>query len=550
MKWVILAIGLCATAFGTWWGWFGWSIVQVERGWSAVIAGSFLAGCGLLLIGIAAVMARIDAVVRLLRNHRPSDTVVNAPASNDGQASAPAYAPPYAQKPSRPSPAPRPGAPAVPDFVPEPPATVAASPNLPARDETPDAPPPPPPPRLPDTGFAGLRANTGALVAGSGGVLAGAAIAARAAERPAADEFPDTAKSAADPSVAGARDSHSLEFAAEDETPPPSEESEDPETFDPPPPRRAIDGRFEWPASPEHVDHAGSPDEVEEDALPPGFPEQNSGNDATVRPVKAQLPPLPPLPSLPDMPAKSEVPVAATDLSTTDKNQAGETAPESGDDVEAGSGVPEQSGQHESGSAAKRDTDDGWFDELLDDSVKAPQPRAAASSASPPSPVELARALNEMDRGIVAKDNPQPSPVEELASRGESSDQSSGEDRADVQQPDTDEQEIAPGHRETEVEASEPPVSTAENIMEASPEGAQPPDSGLAEDVGEDAAGTVAAPEANVDAPKPELLRSYESQGVRYFLYVDGSIEAHAPQGVLRFSSLEELRGFIEKRRP
>jgi len=45
------------------------------------------------------------------------------------------------------------------------------------------------------------------------------------------------------------------------------------------------------------------------------------------------------------------------------------------------------------------------------------------------------------------------------------------------------------------------------------------------------------------------LLRSYESQGIRYRLYVDGSIDAEGPNGSMSFASLEQLRAHIEKRR-
>ena len=39
-----------------------------------------------------------------------------------------------------------------------------------------------------------------------------------------------------------------------------------------------------------------------------------------------------------------------------------------------------------------------------------------------------------------------------------------------------------------------------------------------------------------------------KSQGVTYFLYADGSIDARAPSGLFSFKSLDELRQFIEKR--
>jgi hypothetical protein len=43
------------------------------------------------------------------------------------------------------------------------------------------------------------------------------------------------------------------------------------------------------------------------------------------------------------------------------------------------------------------------------------------------------------------------------------------------------------------------------------------------------------------------VLKSGIVDGMGYTLYVDGSIEAELPQGVLRFASINELRGYLEK---
>lgn len=44
------------------------------------------------------------------------------------------------------------------------------------------------------------------------------------------------------------------------------------------------------------------------------------------------------------------------------------------------------------------------------------------------------------------------------------------------------------------------------------------------------------------------IARRYESQGVRYSLYEDGSIDAETDTGTYRFGSLTELRAFLDKR--
>jgi len=45
------------------------------------------------------------------------------------------------------------------------------------------------------------------------------------------------------------------------------------------------------------------------------------------------------------------------------------------------------------------------------------------------------------------------------------------------------------------------------------------------------------------------IARRYESQGVRYSLYEDGSIDAETETGVFRFGSLTELRAFLDQRK-
>ena len=50
------------------------------------------------------------------------------------------------------------------------------------------------------------------------------------------------------------------------------------------------------------------------------------------------------------------------------------------------------------------------------------------------------------------------------------------------------------------------------------------------------------------DAPRAvAILKSGVVDGMSYTLYVDGSIEAELPQGTLRFASINELRGYLEK---
>jgi hypothetical protein len=63
----VLALALAMIGGGAVSAFYGWEIVQVERGWTMVIAGSVLGASGALLLGIAALSARIGGVQRQLR---------------------------------------------------------------------------------------------------------------------------------------------------------------------------------------------------------------------------------------------------------------------------------------------------------------------------------------------------------------------------------------------------------------------------------------------------------------------------------------------------
>lgn len=47
-------------------------------------------------------------------------------------------------------------------------------------------------------------------------------------------------------------------------------------------------------------------------------------------------------------------------------------------------------------------------------------------------------------------------------------------------------------------------------------------------------------------APLREMVGSYASGGVTYFMYGDHSIEAELPEGRFRFASMEELRTYLD----
>lgn len=59
---VVFAVGFVLAGVGFWWLWTGLDIVQVERGWSAVIGGSTMLSAGLVIIAISAVLVRLGDI--------------------------------------------------------------------------------------------------------------------------------------------------------------------------------------------------------------------------------------------------------------------------------------------------------------------------------------------------------------------------------------------------------------------------------------------------------------------------------------------------------
>ena len=72
----VLIAGLALAAFGAMWIWTGLDIVQVERGWSAVIAGAAMLAGGVVTAAISIAILRLNEIARLLATTR---TAVAAP---------------------------------------------------------------------------------------------------------------------------------------------------------------------------------------------------------------------------------------------------------------------------------------------------------------------------------------------------------------------------------------------------------------------------------------------------------------------------------------
>lgn len=64
MKWIVAAAGVLMAAFGAYWAITSYLIVQIERGWSGFISGAVLFAAGMLMLGLAALIAAVDRLAR------------------------------------------------------------------------------------------------------------------------------------------------------------------------------------------------------------------------------------------------------------------------------------------------------------------------------------------------------------------------------------------------------------------------------------------------------------------------------------------------------
>ncbi|HMN73991.1 MAG TPA: hypothetical protein PKA55_19180 [Rhodoblastus sp.] len=62
IDWCALVVGLALALFGARWMWIGWDIVQAERGWAALIAGSVMLSGGLIVATLAWTIMRLTGM--------------------------------------------------------------------------------------------------------------------------------------------------------------------------------------------------------------------------------------------------------------------------------------------------------------------------------------------------------------------------------------------------------------------------------------------------------------------------------------------------------
>lgn len=79
IDWVALAVGLALALFGARWMWTGWDIVQAERGWTAVIAGSAMLSGGLIVAMLAWTIMRLSGAPGVERQAPPAQAEPPSP---------------------------------------------------------------------------------------------------------------------------------------------------------------------------------------------------------------------------------------------------------------------------------------------------------------------------------------------------------------------------------------------------------------------------------------------------------------------------------------
>ncbi len=441
MKWFLAALGLLMVAAGGYWAFTGSLIVQVERGWSAVIAGSVVFSTGFLILALSALMGSVDRLAKAMRDVQGA--------------------------------APRP---------------VAARPQVASKVTAASAPAPAVPEETDDTSQLKLEL-----------VSAPAPIAAvftpmAAAVTVVATPSPPVA-SAAEPNV----EPGSLPQA--ENSPIPVRNAEPPArpvpATAPPQANKATQTAPVRPMTPRPAPPtpAGRP-------VPPPPPA------ARVRPIHPGLAPPPP----PDA-----TPVAEAQPPTGSSIAADQPPIPAPRPIEPRKG--------------------GWLERAL--AEKSPEEVAALASAAasvaptPPASSSVEAPAKLAERG--EKETPHASALtshETPDLNVARNDAAAVADRTQApiaESPKPDDPSVEPQPRPDLRPPLEPvplPVARPDELDQATP--------------------TRPIPEPPPIADLPKIMRKYESQGVSYTLYEDGSIDADSSAGRFRFASLDELRAFLE----
>jgi hypothetical protein len=452
MKWIVATLGLLMVAAGGYWGFNGSLIVQVERGWSAVIGGAVVFSTGMLILTIAALMGSVDRLTRATRTAEPAARPRPAP---------PAPVPLVVETPDR-QPEPAAAQEAVAQEL-EDKSQLKLALDQPAGNQPAPASQPPvnASEEAPTPTQKTVEAAYGAPEAG----------AARTQDRlePSREAPGDKAPQ----SPVGAREA-GQPGSAENATP----KGEAAARTEP------LPARMERPAAPPPAPRSGK-------APPPPLPPVPGPR---VRPRPVPPPPLAHGKPRP-MPADAKTPAQLAAMPSPLTPSPSAAAPEA-----AAAPASAASASVEAAEPQRM----GWLEQAVRGGGPNPPPAAAAKEHEP-------SRTGRADPAPAAGKNSQP-PSEQVAGKASH----------------------AEPERNADAETKNESVSSR---TDKSPD--QPGD-------GADSREPPSAPPSVDQLPK--IMRRYESQGVRYTLYDDGSIDAESPNGRFRFGSLEELREFLEKK--
>lgn len=550
MRRAILAAGLLLIVIGLAAMVNGWSIILVERGWAQFIAGSMLLSAGAILAAISEVVARLDTVTQGMARpvHRPAAPALVQPP----MVQRPPQTVPEALPSPQDMPVPMPTAiPApLPPFVPSMPASELAT----AHAATAEAPPlsepvvpepapvePPVPPPAIEPAQKG-RIGIGALAGAAGAAAVGTAIfgrrletAVKPAEPVAHDPLPAPAPEPAETLSEALHDqpvvAEHLPEPAVVEAPAPIQSS----TIDPSEALKRLEAEIggalfgTMPAAPlqekpeekseEQPEELRDTFEQKHEEKLPEDQQDEPRDELDQKPDLFTAPPAEPVAHDP-LPPSAPEPVEHTAHETI--------AVEHVRLVEEAAPPPV-----EPALAALPQTEEvdelAWLDaalrgiELPKEPEWVTRPEPAVDTAPVAEPVQPATPVSAPDHAAIMRS------IEERLEH--------------ALLDDLPEAEPAPH----EPAAAPEPQPEAHPIVDPVPE--HVPES-IAEQptpVSEVAAAEAAQEPEAVAEPDPTIVRRYESQGVVYTLYDNGSVDAETPSGVFHFKSLDELREFLAK---
>ncbi|MDB5596738.1 MAG: uncharacterized protein JWM36_3699 [Hyphomicrobiales bacterium] len=504
MKWIVAAVGLLLVIAGAIAIQDGISIIQVERGWAGVISGTVALSAGVIVLGVAAVLAQLDRIATLLAEA--------------------AFATPIAE--SAPEPSVAPDSPVVGSG----PRTLRSMLRsaMHKQEQVDEAPLTPVPPMPLDVAVEPLPVRTDELVGDSEPAPVTRAAPAWPSEQ--ATSFADRLKQMKD------KREESRDRPAYDK-PDPAADTKAPRDFhfkfppiaprfggDPPQPERVV---------PLPVELRGTLHQESSESLPVSAAEpelsvmeevaQPVTETVILEQVTTELEPvhvaLPPDETPAEQPRQS--PLFNPPWRTPQKAPA---APETSDDLQ---GKPEPA-KDDDEEGARLGNDERSLEEL---EAMVAELEAQAAGLQDVEAADEQKAFQAQEHLTEENDRPEPPPEPEPAKPEQS-----------WPRPVVPEPPLAPIGSADWLERAlsgvdeepAPPPFVPKMASRFAPE-AQP------------APPLVETPPRVEIAEEPTVIGRYQTDGTAYVMYSDGSIDAETDRGAFRFGSLAELKAFIER---